>query len=62
MGSKITPLQATALAMNRGIFFPFEGVYLIHLDWLSVNIILEAKSPSVGRSGLKLALNKRPGL
>ena len=65
---KLPLCRATALPMNRGIFpfegafFPFEGVYLGHLDWLSVNIILEAKSPSAGRRGLGLALNERPGL
>ena len=46
----------------KAAFFPFEGVYLRHLDWLSVNVILEAKSPSAGRRGLGLALNERPGL
>ena len=55
--------------MNRGIFshlkgafFPFEGVNLRHLDWLSVNIILKAKSPSACRRRVGLALNERPGL
>ena len=65
---KLPLCRAIALPMNRhfsylkGAFFPFEGVYLRHLDWLSVNVILEAKSPSSGRSGLGLALNERPGL
>ena len=66
---KLPLCRVTALAMNRGIFshlkgafFPFEGDYLRHLDWVSVNIILEAKLPSVGRRGLGLALNERPGL
>ena len=58
---KLPLCRATALPMNRGIF-PFEGVYLRYLDWLSVNIILEAKSSSAGRRGLGLALNERPGL
>ena len=66
---KITPLQGYSLAYEqghfshlKGAFLPFEGVYLRHLDWLSVNVILEAKSPSAGRRGLGLALNERPGL
>ena len=46
----------------KAAFFPSEEVYLRHLDWLSVNVILEAKSPSAGRRGLGLALNERPGL
>ena len=58
---KLPLCRATALPMNRDVF-PFEGVYLRHLDWLSVNVILEAKSPSSGRRGLGLALNERPGL
>ena len=65
---KLPLCRATALSMNRdishlkGAIIQCEGVYLRHLDWLSVNIILEAKSPSTGRKGLRLALNQRPGL
>ena len=58
---KLPLFRATALPINRDIF-PFEGVYLRHLDWLSVNIILEAKSPSACCRRLGLALNERPGL
>ena len=58
---KLPLFRATALPMKRALF-PFEGVHLRHLDWLSVNIIFEAKSPFAGRRGLGLALNDRPGL
>ena len=64
VGPKITPLQGHSLAYEqghfshlKGAFFPFEGVHLRHLDWLFVNIILEAKSPSACRRRLGQVLN-----
>ena len=61
-----------AVALQRGnfgardvlgwAFFPFEGVYLRHLDWLSVNIILKAKSHFACGFRLGPALIERPAL
>ena len=66
---KLPPLHGHSLAYEqghfphlKGAFLPFEGVYLRHLDWFSVNIILEAKSPSACRRQLGPALKERPGL
>ena len=57
---KLLPMNSAypflhAFSHLKGAFFPFEGAYLRHLDKLSVNIILEAKSPSAERRGLGVA-------